>query len=103
MIGSVASEVSGVEPLAEKIMYILMYTLGMEMNVTEIRRRILTLLKDLPEEGILITRRGQPLARLVPAQRPREGRYVTAPLIEGKGEPGPLCPTAENAYDLLFD
>ena len=103
MIGSVAWEVSSVEPLAEKIMYILMYTLRMEMNVTEIRRRILTLLKDLPEEGILITRRGQPLARLVPAQRSRAGRYVTEPLIEGKGAVGPLCPKAENAYDLLFD
>jgi len=80
-----------------------MYALGMELNVTEVRRRILKLLNDLPEEGILITRRRQPLARLVPAQRPRAGRYVTAPLIEGKGAPGPLCPTAENAYDVLFD
>jgi len=94
---------ASVEPLPEKIMYMPVYTLGMELNVTEIRRRILTLLNDLPEEGILITRRGQPLARLVPAQRSRAGRYVTAPLIEGKGAPGPLCPTAENAYDLLFD
>lgn len=75
----------------------------MKLDVTEVRRRLLTLLDDVPEEGILITRRGEPLAPLFPVKRLREGRYVTGPLIEGKGAPGPLCPTAENAYDLLFD
>ena len=75
----------------------------MKLTVTEVRRRLLTLLDDVPEEGILITRRGEPLAQLFPVKRSREGRYVTGPLIEGKGAPGPLCPTAENAYDLLFD
>ena len=88
---------------AKKPLYILMYTWGMELNVTEVRRRILTLLDEIPEEGILITRRGQPVARLSPVKRPREGRYVTAPLIEGQGTPGPLCPTTANDYDLLFD
>ena len=80
-----------------------MYTQGMDLNATELRRRILSLLDDLPEEGIVITKRGEPRARLVPVKRRRRGRYVTGPLIEGKGSPGPLCPGAENPYDLLFD
>ena len=75
----------------------------MKLTVTEVRRRLLSLLHDVPEEGILITRRGEPLAQLIPVKRSRVGRYVTGPLVAGKGEPGPLCPTAENAYDLLFD
>jgi prevent-host-death family protein len=73
------------------------------MNVTEVRRRILSLLDELPEDGIVITKRGQPVARLIPVKRKRKGRYVTGPLIEGKGTPGPLCPTTENPYDLVFD
>jgi antitoxin (DNA-binding transcriptional repressor) of toxin-antitoxin stability system len=77
--------------------------MGMDLNATELRRRILSLLDDLPEEGIIITKRGQTLARLVPLRRRRTGRYVTAPLIQGKGSPGPLCPTSGNPYDLLFD
>ena len=75
----------------------------MKLTVTAVRRRFFTLLNDVPEEGILITRRGEPLARLIPVKRSRGGRYVTGPLIVGKGGPGPLCPTAENAYDLLLD
>lgn len=80
-----------------------MYTGYMKLNATELRRRLLTLLDELPPEGILITKRGSPLARLVPVKRQRKGKYVTAPLIEGKGRPGPLCPLTENPYDLLFD
>jgi prevent-host-death family protein len=75
----------------------------MELNATELRRRILSLLDDLPEEGITITKRGEPRARLVPVRRQRKGRYVTAPLVAGKGSPGALCPKEENPYDLLFD
>ena len=75
----------------------------MNLNATEFRRRLFSLLDELPEEGIVITKRGQPRARLVPVKRPRKGRYVTGPLIPGKGSPGPLCPSTENPYDLLFD
>lgn len=75
----------------------------MKLNATEVRRRLLSLLDSLPEQGILITKRGQPVARLLPVKLPRIGRYVTGPLIEGKGPAGPLCPTTENAYELLFD
>jgi len=80
-----------------------MYTQDMKLNVTEVRRRILSLLEDLPPEGIVITKRGQPLARLTPIKRPRKGRYINAPFVAGKGKPGPLCPTTGDAYDLLFD
>ncbi len=75
----------------------------MNLNVTEFRRQILSLLSDLPEEGVLITKRGEPVARLLPVKRQRKGRYVTGPLIEGKGSTGPLCPGTENPYDVLFD
>ncbi len=75
----------------------------MDLNVTELRRQILTLLDHLPEEGIVITKRGEPKARLVPVKRRGKGRYVTGPLVSGQGSPGPLCPKAENPYDLLFD
>ena len=73
------------------------------MNATEVRRRILSLLDDMPAEGVLITKHGRPLARLVPVKREGGGEYITGPLIEGKGAPGLACPTVENAYDLLFD
>jgi prevent-host-death family protein len=74
-----------------------------KLNAKEVRRRILTLLDDLPPEGIVITKRGQPLARLMPIKHRRKGRYVTGPLVEGKGTPGPPCPTTGNPHDLVFD
>ncbi len=85
------------------ILYIRLYTLSMSLNVTEVRRRILSLIDDLPEEGIVITRHGEPLARLMPIKRAKTGKYVTEPILAGKSKPGPLCPKDENPYDLLFD
>ena len=38
------------------------------MNVSEFRRQCLGLLEHLPAEGVLITKRGQPIARLVPVR-----------------------------------
>jgi antitoxin (DNA-binding transcriptional repressor) of toxin-antitoxin stability system len=64
---------------------------------------VLSLLDDLPEEGIVITKRGEPLARLMPVKLRRQGRYVKGPFIKSKGKPGPLCPTTETPHDLLFD
>ena len=75
----------------------------MNLNVTEVRRQILSLLDDLPEEGIVITRHGEPLARLVPMKRAKKEKYVNQAIIAGKSKPGPLCPENENPYDLLFD
>lgn len=71
--------------------------------MTEVRRRLLLLIDDLPEEGIVITRHGEPLARLMPMRRAKEGQYVVGPIVAGKSKPGPLCPKDENPYDLLFD
>jgi prevent-host-death family protein len=80
-----------------------MYNSGMELNISEVRQRLLALLDGLPEEGITITRHGQPVARLVPIDARRKGRMVTEALIKGKGDgPGPLCPTTENPYDLFL-
>ena len=39
-----------------------------EMNVSEFRQKCLSLMDDLPAEGILITKHGHPVAKLVPVQ-----------------------------------
>ena len=36
------------------------------MNVSDFRQQCLVLLEDVPAEGILITKRGRPVARLLP-------------------------------------
>jgi hypothetical protein len=33
---------------------------------------------------------------------PQKGRYVTGPLVKGKGKRGPRFPTDENPHDLVF-
>ena len=81
-----------------------MYTLAMrDLSITEFRRRCLSLLEDLPEEGIVITKHGQPVARVAPLRPMRKGERVTLPLLKGKGRPGPLCPNTETPYDLVLD
>ena len=84
-------------------LYSSVFALGMELNATEVRRRILSLLDELPGEGIVITKHGKALARLVPIREERKGRYVTGPMVPSKGRPGPLCPSTKNPYDLLVD
>jgi len=85
-------------------LYILVYTLAMrDLSITEFRRQCLSLLEDLPEEGIVITKRGQPVARVAPVCPMRKGERVTLPLLKGKGRPGPLCPNTETPYDLVLD
>ena len=74
-----------------------------DLNVTEFRRQCLALLEDLPDEGIVITKHGQPLARVLPIIPPRKGNRVKPPLIIGKGKLGPLFPNTETPYDLIFD
>jgi prevent-host-death family protein len=75
----------------------------MKLSVSEVRRQFLTLIEDLPSEGVLITKRGKPFARLIPVQKSRKGRMVTGALVRTKGKPGPLAPTTATPYDLLFD
>jgi prevent-host-death family protein len=38
------------------------------LNISEFRKRCLSLIDELPAEGVLITRRGRPIARLVPVR-----------------------------------
>jgi len=81
-----------------------MYTAVMrDLSITEFRRQCLSLLEDLPEEGIVITKRGQPVARVAPVRPIRKGERVTLPLLKGKGRPGPQCPNTETPYDLVLD
>jgi len=84
-------------------MYIVVYTMGVrDLTVTEFRRHCLSLLANLPEEGIVITKHGRPLARVAPVHPPRQGKRVAPPLLKGKGRPGPLCPSTETPYGLVF-
>ena len=74
-----------------------------DLSITEFRRQCLSLLENLPEEGVLITKRGQPIARVAPVNPTHKGKRVVLPLLKGKGQPGPLCPDTETPYDLVLD
>ncbi|MBZ5727736.1 MAG: type II toxin-antitoxin system Phd/YefM family antitoxin [Acidobacteriia bacterium] len=74
-----------------------------DLSISEFRRLCLSLLEDLPEEGIVITRRGRPVARVAPVHAVRKGKGITLPLLRGRGRPGPLCPNTKTPYDLVFD
>jgi prevent-host-death family protein len=39
------------------------------LNVSEFRERCLSLLEQLPADGIVVTKRGQPIARVVPIRK----------------------------------
>ena len=73
-----------------------------DLNVTEFRRECLSLLENLPEDGILVTKHGRPLARVAPVHPARKGKRVDLPLLRGRGKLGPLCPNTENPYDLVL-
>lgn len=81
-----------------------MYTRSVkDLSITEFRRRCLSLLEDLPPGGLIVSKRGRPVARITPVRPPRKGRRVDLPLLKGKGRPGPLCPNTETPHDLVFD
>ena len=88
---------------ASRRLFILVYASSMrDLSVTEFRRQCLALLDRLPDEGIVITRHGRPVARVAPVRPARKGECVTLPLLRGKGRPGPLCPNTETPDDLVF-
>jgi prevent-host-death family protein len=37
-----------------------------QISISDFRQRCLSLIDDLPSEGVLITRRGEPVAKIVP-------------------------------------
>jgi antitoxin (DNA-binding transcriptional repressor) of toxin-antitoxin stability system len=37
-----------------------------EIPISEVRERLLSLVDDLPREGVIITRHGHPIARIMP-------------------------------------
>jgi antitoxin (DNA-binding transcriptional repressor) of toxin-antitoxin stability system len=58
-----------------------MYNRGMEtMNISEFRETCLTLVDQLPAEGIVITRRGSPVAKILPI---RETNADLIGILEG--------------------
>lgn len=74
------------------------------INASRFRAECLTLLDDLPREGIWITKRGRAVARLMPVKAPRgKVKPITSALIEGKGSPGPAMGEGlTTPYDLIF-
>jgi len=72
------------------------------LGITEFRLRCLSLLENLPEEGVTITKRGQPLAHIAPVNPPRKGQRVRLPLLKGKGRRGPLCPNTGTPHELVI-
>jgi antitoxin (DNA-binding transcriptional repressor) of toxin-antitoxin stability system len=46
------------------------------LNVSDFRKQVLHLLDHLPPEGVIIARRGQPLAKLIPATTTRYGDWI---------------------------
>lgn len=79
-----------------------MYNHGMELNVSEVRQRLLTLVNSIPPEGVTITRHGEPIARLIPVSAPRGERNVVFPLIRARGKRGALAPSTENPHGLIL-
>ena len=55
----------------------ILYNLAMEQEIpiSEVRERLLSLVDDLPRDGVIITRHGNPIAKLMPV------RTATADLI----------------------
>jgi prevent-host-death family protein len=45
------------------------------LNVSEFRKQSLELLENLPPEGIIVTKRGKPLAKVLPA-KPSYGDWI---------------------------
>jgi hypothetical protein len=74
-----------------------------DLSVTEFCRQCFSLLDDLPDDGIMITKRGRPMACVVPVRKIRKGERVALPLLKGKGARGPLCPDTKTPYDLAFE
>ena len=40
--------------------------MGKEIPISEVRERLLSLVDDLPRDGVILTRHGKPIARLTP-------------------------------------
>jgi prevent-host-death family protein len=74
-----------------------------DLSITAFRRQCLSLLDSLPDEGVVVTKRGEPLARITPVRRSRKGERIRLPLLKGKGRRGSACPNTETPYDLVFD
>ena len=48
-------------------LYIAMYNVSVDkISVSDFRQKCLALMDDLPAEGVLITKHGQPVAKIVP-------------------------------------
>ena len=63
------------------------------LNVSEFRNQLLALLDHLPPEGVLVTRRGKPLARVLPVRNP--GKRLIGALKGRLGIQGDIFSTGE--------
>ncbi len=55
------------------------YNIMNAINISEFRQQCLTLVDELPSEGILITRHGEPVAKLVPVRPSCDSLIGTVP------------------------
>ena len=77
-------------------MYMKLYNLKMNsINAAEFRRRCLTLLEHLPAEGLFITKRGRPVARILPVRASRASLIGSLPDLVVKQDDN-LFSTGEN-------
>jgi len=54
------------------------------IGAAEFRARCLQILDEVGPEGIVITKRGKPVARLIPADQPRSHKFLIG-ILAGKG------------------
>ena len=53
-----------------------------EINASEFRQKCLALLEDLPTEGILVTKHGRPVARVIPVRASSGDLIGSVPSLE---------------------
>ena len=75
----------------------------MNLTITEFRRQCMSLIENLPEEGVVITKHGRAIARVLSVQERRKGKLITTALYPGKGSSGPRPLDRETPYDLVLD
>ena len=75
----------------------------MELTITEFRRRCMSLIENLPEEGVVITKHGRAIARVLSVQERRKSKLITTTLYPGKEKSGPGPLDLTTPYDLVLD
>ena len=73
------------------------------LTMTEFRRQCTSLIENLPEEGVVITKHGRAIARVLSVQERRKRKLITTALYPGRGKSGPGPLDLQILYDLVLD